>query len=160
MVFIPRAGTLNKSNTLGCLAVGWACNISLGRSVGSGQPFHHHIGNNIRILTETEIFNLPGIIGLPTGCPDYRSHLKIDGFGLHVEIDRIIFAGLLHPGGVFWRSFDRRINHKSSRICHVKRQVSTLYGVHVEIEGTFYFRLAGGCAITAAGAVLVNESRI
>ena len=95
-----------------------------------------------------------GIIGLPAGGPDDGAHLQVDGLGLHLQVDRIVFAGFLDRGGVIGADNLRR-DDKSGGKGHFKGQIGAFGFAHTEVELIGHFGLAGLGAVAAAGAVFV-----
>ena len=155
MIFIPGSGALDKGDAFRCFAVRRTEDFAVGGSVGGGQSFQHHVGDDVRISAEAQIVDFGGIIRLPAGCPDHGADFQIDGFGFHVQINGVVFAGFLAPFGIFG-SDDLRRNHITCGKGHVIGKIGSFDLVHAEIEIRWNFRLTDLCAFTAAGAVFID----
>ena len=101
MIFIPRAGALDKGDALGRLVVRRPQNLvrrsdRLERAMRSIIMLVMMFG----YLPNPEIVDSCGIVGLPAGGPDNGADLQIQGLWLHLQIDGVVFAGLHAPGRI------------------------------------------------------------
>ena len=64
------------------------------------RDLNKELGYNVGILAESKVVHPGGIIGLPTGCPYNGANVEIQGFGFHVQIDGIVFAGVFASLGI------------------------------------------------------------
>jgi hypothetical protein len=154
MVLIAGSGTLDKGNGFRLLVVAGTENFALGGSIGSRQTLHHHVGDNGGRRIVFQIGNLIWIIRIPASRPDNGTYLQGEGFGLHVEINRIIFARgfdcceTFCGAGLFFQDIPTGKGHFMG-------QIDRLGFSHAEIEFIVNLVGAGLGAIAAGGCNLI-----
>ena len=157
IVLVTAACALHKSHVLDFLAIGRPQDPALGRPVRRRQAFHHHVGDDIAGGGKVQVVNLRRVVWIPAGGEDDAAGLDLDGLGLHIQIDGVVFASLdtlLATAGAGALVDD--IAHRES---HFVRQIDGAGCIHavVEIVGTLSGAFAD--AVIAAGALLVDVTR-
>jgi hypothetical protein len=80
------------------LSVGRAKDFALVGPLGAARRSIIMLVMILGYLAETQIVDLGGIVGFPAGGPNHRADFEVQGFGFHVQIDGIVFAGFLAFG--------------------------------------------------------------
>src|ERR1019366_5024959 len=71
MILVARSGALHECHRARLFPVRGAQDLTAGRPVGSREPLHHHIGDDVRTPAEPQILNLRGVVGSPTSGNDH-----------------------------------------------------------------------------------------
>ena len=81
MVHVAGAGALDEGGASHGTAVTGSQDPALRWSVGRGEPFHHHVRDDVRVLPEPEVVDPRGVVGPPAGGDDDGAHLQRERCG-------------------------------------------------------------------------------